>query len=244
MEGSDPKTGTSLEISAWQEKQHAYAETYVATLPGRFVLERQLKAMLETKVSVPVRRGQRSFFLARAPGQDRSVLMLEDRTSRGDAGGTRTTRRVLVDPAQWSQRTDAIGPWSVSRDGRFVVYGLALNGADVSTVRVLNVESGKDSAIDVLPRVVWEAPQWSPDGRLLYYNTLPDLPLSDPVAMAAGCDGPSRNRQACIERLGAQQTLSRWGKAAVWTGKPRWQAFLLNGGHHRECRHVCLLEAP
>ena len=123
LEGSDPKTGTSLEISAWQEKQHAYAETYLATLPGRSVLERQLKAMLETKVSVPVMRGQRSFFLARAPGQDRSVLMLEDRTSRGDAGGTKTTRRVLVDPAQWSQRTDAIGPWSVSRDGRFVVYG-------------------------------------------------------------------------------------------------------------------------
>ena len=128
----------------------------------------------------PGQARQRSFFLARAPGQDRSVLMLEDRTSRGDAGGTKTRRRVLVDPAQWSQRTDAIGPWSVSRDGRFVAYGVALNGADVSTVRVLNVESGKDSAIDVLPRVVWEAPQWSPDERLLYYNTLPDLPLSDP----------------------------------------------------------------
>ena len=129
--------GGSDEVRAWVAAQNAYTEETLSRAPGCEEIKRRLTELLQTDtVGVPVVRNGRYFFQRRQGTQNQPVLYV-----REDVAGT---DRALVDPNALSEGgTVALDWFFPSRDGRLLAYGLSENGSELSTLRVLDVESGR-----------------------------------------------------------------------------------------------------
>jgi prolyl oligopeptidase len=111
-------------------------------------------------VAPPVWRGERRFFMRRAPGQEHGVLLTV---------GPDSVERVLLDPAAIDPSGGTtLDGWYPSRDGRLLAYLLSEGGTEESLLRVIDVESGKlvDGPID---RARYSPVAWLPDAESFYY---------------------------------------------------------------------------
>jgi prolyl oligopeptidase len=136
----------------------------------------QSQSELPSGWSLPIERGGNLFFERRLTGEDQPSIFLR-RTNMAALSATATSSNPapnkdqrLVDPAALSRdvRT-SIELADVSRDGSLVAYRLRTAGAELSTVRVFNVKSGK-SLEDELPAGSYRSINFTPDGRGLFYT--------------------------------------------------------------------------
>jgi prolyl oligopeptidase len=164
------------EVAAWDEAQNALLRKRLDAVPEREELRRRLDAELALggSPSLPTFRGGKRWFTHLLPGKDQPILFVQDEE------GT-SPPRVVIDPNPWSAGgTEAFKSWSVSPDGRYVVYERMSKGSENTTSYVRDVQTGKDLP-DVLPRTKFASFEWSADGRGLYYDQLPP-----PDAVPAG----------------------------------------------------------
>jgi prolyl oligopeptidase len=162
----------SEEALSWLEGQAAYAREVLDALPGREAL---LARITELSGASPVLSSfqvaaGRTFYLRRDPGENVPKLVL--RASSG------APERVLLDPnAMPGQVHSAIDWYAPSWDGRHVAYGISQGGSEDSTLRVLEVETGRtlDLAID---HTIYGGVCWLDDHRSFLYNRSPE-PSSD-----------------------------------------------------------------
>ncbi|MBI3182488.1 MAG: S9 family peptidase [Myxococcales bacterium] len=177
-------------VQAWMKSQDAYARERLAKLAGRDALLRRYTELyyLES-VSVPVKRGGRTFYSRTHKDKEKAVVYWRD--------GERGHQRVLLDPNAWSEDgTVSLGVWVPSWDGKKVVFGKRPNAADESTLHVMDVESGRWSEIDVIPGGKYARPSWTADSRAFYYEWLP----TDPAIAVSERPGFTEIR---LHRLGA-----------------------------------------
>ena len=136
-------------------------------------------------VSVPVIRGDRTFFARAAKDSEHAVLYVAE----GDG------ERVLIDPSAIDPSGDTVlEDWAPSPEGDLVAYQLSVGGTEDCVLRVLDVATGKevDGPIDRVRRTFVA---WLPGGDAFYYaRRLPPSP-------DAG-HGPSP-RRIHLHRLGA-----------------------------------------
>lgn len=172
--------GASPEVRAWAGAQTAYAEARIAARPGFDALRAQIAALLridtaEAPVVVGPPGGPRRYFHRRqAADQDQPLLMVRD----GEGGRD----RVLLDPnTRAADGTVALDWWVPSWDGKLVAYGLSEGGSEDSTLRVIDVESGRDlPETEVIPRARYASIAWLPDSSGFFYSryaapgTVPD----------------------------------------------------------------------
>jgi len=168
----------SPEVHDWVEAENAVAAPYLERLPARAVFKQRLAAMWNyerwgaslaggNSFVAPVRRAGRTFYLYNSGHEDQSVLMV------ADAGGA--APRALIDPGTFAaDRTVALAGFEVSPDARHVAYAVSDGGSDWATVRVREVDTGRDLT-EELGFIKSTPLAWAPDGGGFYYSRYPAL---------------------------------------------------------------------
>jgi prolyl oligopeptidase len=171
--------GSSDEVKAWAAAQDAFARERLAALPGRDALAARLKELFYVEsVGVPRHVGGRWFYPRRDAGKEKSAVYWRD--------GKQGKERTLLDPNAWSaDGSVSLGVWSVSYDGKRVAYAVKSNNSDEATLYVMEVATGKKSAIDVIEGAKYAWPSWTASGDGFFYTWLPPAG-SVPVAERPG----------------------------------------------------------
>ncbi|MBA3524611.1 MAG: S9 family peptidase, partial [Geodermatophilaceae bacterium] len=124
-------------------------------------LREGLSRLLATgSVGAPAVRGERLFHTRREPGQEHSVLLVQERDG---------TRRALVDPGAIDPAgTTTLDGWVPSIEGERLAYLLSTGGDEESRMYVLDVATGEpvEGPID---RCRYSAISWLPGGEQLFY---------------------------------------------------------------------------
>jgi len=153
---------------AFIAEEAAYARAFLDRLPERAAFLRRITAL--TAGDMPGDKVQaaygRIFTFRRNAGSESMNLLVRESPAAPD--------RVLVDatklgPAGANAGIDYL--WSVSPDGRFVVFAYFDNGSEELTIRVVNVESGA-LLPDALTHVDMTERSWAPDSSGFFYNRL------------------------------------------------------------------------
>ncbi|HYG67454.1 MAG TPA: prolyl oligopeptidase family serine peptidase [Anaeromyxobacteraceae bacterium] len=160
----------SPEVQAWMTAQDALARAELSRLPERAALaDRAKRLYYHEAMKLPVPRGGRVFYERRAADAEKSVLAVRD----GAAG----RERLLLDPATWSKDGSvSLGGWTPSWDGRRVAYQVRPNNSDEAELRVLDVDTGAVSTVDVVPGAKYaHEVSWTPAGDGFYYTWVPPV---------------------------------------------------------------------
>ncbi|MBI5069483.1 MAG: S9 family peptidase [Deltaproteobacteria bacterium] len=159
----------SPEVQAWMKAQDGLARATLEGLPARAAVRARLRELLYVEsMGVPEKRGSLLFYLRRGAEQEKAVLVVKD-----GAGAERT----LLDPNAWTRDGSlSLGTWNVSWDGRTLVYQERPNASDEATLRVVDVASGKLSAVDVVPGAKVASPSFTAAGDGFVYTWYPNDP--------------------------------------------------------------------
>jgi len=163
--------GSQPEVAAWVEAQNRHL-TEKLDLPIREAIRERLTQLLSIgTLSTPVARYARGgksgrFFYTRRQGkQNQPVLYVRD--------GLRGKDGVVVDPnVLAADGTAALDWWYPSHDGKLIAYGISRGGDEWSTLRVREVDTGKDLE-DEIERTRACSLTWRPDGKGFYYTRYP-----------------------------------------------------------------------
>jgi prolyl oligopeptidase len=156
----------SSETKAWVGEELTYTRSVLDALPGREQIQRRLEQLLTIgSISPPQIAGPYYFYTRREGMQNQPVLYVRQSVEGKD--------RVLLDANQLAaDGTIALDWWYPSEDGKYVAYGLSPSGSEMSTLHVLETESGK-----ILPDSIERARAcsvaWKPDNSGFYYTRLP-----------------------------------------------------------------------
>lgn len=164
----------SAELDEWLAGQAAYTDATLAALPDRAALGERIADLTRDEVRAAdfVLRAGLVFHRDRPEGADVPVLVVAD----GD------TTRVLLDPATLPGEQRSNLDWfAPSHDGKHVVCGISLGGAEMGTLRVLDVATGELSG-DGVPQVFFGGVSWLPDDDGFVYHRYPEVPPETPPA--------------------------------------------------------------
>jgi prolyl oligopeptidase len=156
--------GSSDRIRAWTDAQNVRTRAVLDAVPERAGYVARLRELLSVGLlSTPRPAGPWLFHTRREGAQKQSVLYVR----RGVGGDD----RALIDP----NALDAAGlitlDWYYpSSDGRFVAYGLSRGGDELSTLYVVETQSGRDVG-EKIPYTQRSSVAWVEDG--FYYTVHP-----------------------------------------------------------------------
>ena len=152
----------SPETRAWIDRQNAYTDSVLSTLPDKQRFAQRIESLLSTdQLSTPVVRNGRYFFTKRAVGQDLFAIYMRDRTDGPDI--------LLIDPAPMSPKhTTNVGLSDVSEDGKMLAYFVRQRGADEVEMRFFDVDGRHDTGA-VLPRARYFGVSITPDRNTTYF---------------------------------------------------------------------------
>jgi len=154
---------------AWVDAENQVTDRTLSGTPARAVLRARLAALAKVATNgLPVVRGTRLFWSYDSGAQDQPTLMT--------AATADDTPRILLDPAVLSPDGKlALAAWDVSEDGTKLTYGMAIGGGDWHVWHVRDVATGKDLP-DELAHIKYYVPQFTRDGKGLYYSRFPAPP--------------------------------------------------------------------
>ena len=159
-------------VKQWITAQNAYTEKVMGGFADAKALARRVGelALTSTQQFDPEIVGGTLFYMRQTPPQPQAVLVAQD-WPHGKA-------RVLVDPN--TQGSTAITGYWPSPDGKYVAYGTAEGGNEETTIRFIDVTTGK-TLPDALPHAgggtTPQALVWDADGKGVTYVRLPlDVP--------------------------------------------------------------------
>ena len=166
----------SDEIQAWIEAQNALTFSHLESSPLREEIRARMTELWNyEKYSPPTKRGGRYFFTYNDGLQNQDVLYwmadLDDEP------------KVLIDPNIFSEDgTVALGGAAVSRDGRYLAYGLADAGSDWQTWYIRRVDNGEDLE-DEVAWVKFSDASWDKTNTGFFYSRY-DAPQGDALKAA------------------------------------------------------------
>lgn len=158
----------SKEVQKWIEEQNTYANSVFKNNTDikqwQDNIERYFR--LEHR-GLPVRRGDKLFYQCRGENDDLPKVILENIVT-GE-------KRTLIDVSKLSKDgTASLGFWVVSRSGKFIAYSYDIGGSEISSLHVLDVETGED-LIDTIPHVGHGGVNWLDDDSGFFYIKMPTL---------------------------------------------------------------------
>ncbi|HWK48314.1 MAG TPA: hypothetical protein VNR40_00440, partial [Steroidobacter sp.] len=156
----------SADTKSWIQAQNALAQPYLESIPARERIKQRMTQLWNyERYDIPLKRGNRYFYLRNDGLQNQSVLYITERLG--------AEPRVLLDPNQFSQdATVALSEFVPSPDGRLVAYSLSDGGTDWRTWHFRDVETGKDLP-DVLRFIKFVPVAWTADSKSVYYARFP-----------------------------------------------------------------------
>jgi prolyl oligopeptidase len=155
---------TSPEVKAWIEDQNRVTFAYLDQIPYREKLKARLTQLFNyPRISAPFHRGETYFFTKNDGLQNQSVFYIQ----KGENG----TPDVFLDPNKFSpDGTSVLSAFSVSKDGKYVAYGISEGGSDWVTLSVMEVGS-RNKLADELKWLKSTGVAWQGDG--FYYSRYP-----------------------------------------------------------------------
>jgi prolyl oligopeptidase len=156
---------TSAETKAWIEAQNRVTFAYLDKIPYREKLKARLLQLRDyPRISAPSRRGDTYFFTRNNGLQNQSVYYIQQ--------GASGTPEVFIDPNKFSaDGTSVLRGFSLSKDGKYVAYGIAKGGADWVEIHVMEVATRKLLS-DHLKWLKGGGVSWQGDG--FYYSRYPE----------------------------------------------------------------------
>ena len=154
----------SKETRAWLKEQKTYAQTILNSLPALESIRTELKPIYEVeRISQPTYTEGRYYYTRRPRGAERSSIY-----SRESLEGE---EKLVVEPTEISDDpTVTIGLQGVYAKGKFLVYYVRDGGEDEVTIRIRDLETGKDLD-DVIPRGMNSRFSFNHAGDGFYYTT-------------------------------------------------------------------------
>src|SRR5262249_28022206 len=132
--------------------------------PQRERVRAQLDALLDVgTIAGGVPRHGRVFFTKREGKQNQAVLYVEIDGQVKRLGDPNPLAKDGTGTRAW---------WFPSKDGKLVAYGLSSSGSEQSTLRIHDVDAGKDLP-DTIERTRASSVVWVPDGQGFYYTRYP-----------------------------------------------------------------------
>lgn len=217
----------AAETKAWVEAQNKVTLGYLAEIPEREKIRERLTAIWNyERFSAPTRRGPHYFYTHNTGVQNQAVLYV--------AASPQERGRVLIDPNTFAaDGSTVLRSTSFTEDGTLVAYTRAKGGADLTTLHVMEVGTGRILP-DTLPENRNAFGGWAPDKSGFYYTTFP-LPKDRSALTAA-----FKHHKVYFHRLGtpieqdvliheqADQPDWRFGSAISEDG--RWQIIYQSAG--------------
>jgi len=151
----------SPETTKWVEEQNKVTFEYLEKIPYRQKVKDRLEKLFNyPKYSSPFRRGDSYFFFKNDGLQNQSVAYIQK--------GLDGKAEVLLDPNTFStDGTSRLGAFSVSKDGKYLAYGISQGGSDWQTYYVMDIAS-KKVLPDTIEWVKVSGLSWQADG--FYYS--------------------------------------------------------------------------
>ncbi|HEY7406059.1 MAG TPA: prolyl oligopeptidase family serine peptidase [Candidatus Angelobacter sp.] len=164
----------SEETQRFVRLQNAYTQSVLEEVPGRSQLRQRIEQLLTIgRVASPRIGGEHYFYERRDGRQNQPVVYVR----RHDG-----PEHALIDVNALSAAgTIALDWWYPSEDGRYVAYGTSANGSELSTLRVIESDSGEILAEEI-ERTRAASLAWLPDSSGFYYTRYPrpgDVPAGE-----------------------------------------------------------------
>jgi prolyl oligopeptidase len=191
MEALDSKA-----VADWVAAQNKVTFAYLETLPLRERFRERITQLWDyPRVGIPVKEGGRYFYEKNTGLQRQAPLYVRDSLD-GPA-------RVVIDPnAMWPDGSISLAQWSPSHDGKLIAYGLSEGGADWRTVKIRDVDSGKDLA-DEIRWMRFSDISWTSDNKGFFYSRYPEPPKGKVLEAALA------NQALYYHRVGTPQSEDR-----------------------------------
>ncbi|MCU1451130.1 MAG: oligopeptidase b [Acidimicrobiales bacterium] len=168
------------DTTAYLDAENEWAEQATAhTRPVQEGLFAEIKARIqETDTSAPVALGQWWYYTRTEEGRQYGIHCRRSRTGADEpaagALGNASPEQVLLDENSLADGHDyfALGGLSVSPDHRLIAYSTDVDGDEVYTLRVRDLDTGDDRP-DTIPGTYYGL-EWAADNRTVFYTTLDD----------------------------------------------------------------------
>ena len=180
---------TSKETTDWVDRQNKLTDAFLENEYQRKIKEDLEDIWITEDISIPFRRGDRTFYYYDNGKQQQSVFMMKDCNS--------CEAEVLLDPNQFStDGTISLSDISVSPNGEYLAYAISDGGSDWRTWKVFNIKEKRDTD-DVIEWSKFSYATWESDSSGFYYQKYqqPDEALSD----------INKSPQLFFHRLGDEQ---------------------------------------
>jgi len=183
----------SAETKAWVKAENAVTDKYLESLPQRAAVKKLYTELFNfEKFGIPHKEGGR-YFYTRNDGLQQQAVLYSVKSINDPA-------ELVLDPNTLSKDgTVALTGTQVSRDGKYLAYGVASGGSDWQEWRVRDLTTGKDLP-DTLKWVKFSAAEWTPDSKGFYYSHY-DAPKE-----GAALTGANFYQKLYYHRLGEDQS--------------------------------------
>ena len=180
---------TSNEVSDWVEEQNKLSNKYLQNDYQKEIKDSLEAIWISKDISVPFRRGDKTFYYYSDGMQQQAVLMMK--------GCDDCEAKILLDPNEFSSDgTISLSEVSVSPQGDYLAYSVSDGGSDWRTWRVLDIATGKETD-DLIEWSKFSYAVWESDSSGFYYQKYdkPDDELS----------GINRSPQLFFHKIGDDQ---------------------------------------
>jgi len=166
----------SEEIQEWIESQNEVTFDFLNQSPLREkIISRMTELWNYEKYSPPFKRAGRYFYFFNDGLQNQNVLYW--------MGNLAEEPKLLIDPNKLSEDgTVALSGTAVSRDGRYLAYGISDAGSDWQTWHIRCVDDAKDLE-DTISWVKFSGASWDAENEGFYYSRY-DEPVGDALKQA------------------------------------------------------------
>ena len=179
------------EVASWVESQNKVTFAYLEGIPFRQKIKDRLMQLYNyPKYSAPARRGDYFFYTKNDGLQNQSVWYRQK--------GLDGTPEVLLDPNKLSaDGTTRLGAVSLSRDGKYLGYGVSQGGSDWNDIYVIDVAT-KAVQPDHIEWMKASGISWQGDG--FYYSRYPAPEKGHELTTK------NENHQVFYHKVGTQQS--------------------------------------
>ena len=127
----------AAETLAWVKAENEVTSAYLNKIPYRAQVKHRLEELFNyAKYTSPFRRGEAYFFFKNDGLQNQNVLFIQNSLDAAP--------EMLLDPNKFSEDgTSRLGIFAISKDGRYIAYGISTGGSDWQEIHVMEIASRK-----------------------------------------------------------------------------------------------------
>ncbi|MBR8535695.1 S9 family peptidase [Carboxylicivirga sediminis] len=180
----------SAETAEWVKKQNEVTFSYLESIPYRQKIKERLTEIWNyPRTSAPFKAGGKYFFSKNDGLQNQSVYYMQESLDSEPV--------LFLNPNTLSDDgTVSLTNFSVSKDGKYLGYGVSRGGSDWREFYIKNIETG-ETLSDHLKWIKFSGIAWYKDG--FFYNRYPTPAEGDELK------GENKNSQIYYHKVGTAQ---------------------------------------